>query len=234
MWKRLLLLAALFLPSVACFEIQGTHTLYLAPDGTVVWTVLEDEIRFPASTREARKQEQEDLLDRVVAYEHPAALSMEALYPGSMDARVLREDTPPAILTEAYFPGIDRLYQNLFDLYGVVSNVELTIRGERAHLEIWLWMNDDEEEDEEIEEDETSIDEVQIHSDEILLALIIECRIVLTEGRFIEAEGFEILDEGRAVQPLELETEEAEANNTPLRLSLTWTTRDESSEESNP
>jgi hypothetical protein len=233
MWKRLLLLAALFLPSVACFEIQGTHTLYLAPDGTVVWTVLEDEIRFLAPTPEARRQEQEDFLDRVAAYEHPAALSMGALYPSSLDARVMREEMPPAIFTEAYFPGIDRLYLNLFSLYGAVSTVELKIGEERARLEVLLWpIDDDEEEDEEIEGDEAASDEAasdehETHSDEILLALLLECRIVLTEGRFVEAEGFEIVDGGRAVKPLELEFEEAEANNTPVRLSLTWTTREE-------
>ena len=226
MWKRVLLLAALLAPSVACLEIQGTHTLYLAPDGTVVWTVLEEGIRPGAAT--------EDFLRKVSSHEHQAAVSLEALYPGSLNSRVLREETPQAILTEAHFPGIDRVYQNLFSLYGVVSVVQLQIEEERARLEIVFWVDDDEEEDEEIERDEAADEAIRALRDEILLALFVECRIVLTEGKFIEAKGFEIVDGGRVAKPLGLDTDEAEENNTPITLSLTWTTSGEEHEESSP
>ena len=231
MWKRVLLLAALLVPSTACLEIQGTHTLYLAPDGTVVWTVLEEGIRFDAATEESRRQQEKDFLRKVSSNEHQAAVSLEALYPGSLNSRVLREETPLAILTEAHFPGIDRVYQNLFSLYGVVSVVQLRIEEERARLEIVFWVDDDEEEDEEIERDEAEYEEIRELADEILLALLVECRIVLTEGKFIEAKGFEIVDGGRTAKPLSLDTDEAEENNTPMTLSLTWTTRDEAQEE---
>ena len=60
----------------------------------------------------------------------------------------------------------------------------------------------------------------------VLLALLLDCRIVLTEGRFVDAAGFEILDEGKAVRPLEIDTEEAKNNHRPVTLSLTWTTAD--------
>jgi hypothetical protein len=226
MWKRVLLLAALLAPSVACLEIQGTHTLYLAPDGTVVWTVLEQGIRLNAAT--------EDFLRKVSSNEHQAAVSLEALYPGSLNSRILREETPQAILTEAHFPGIDRVYQNLFGLYGVVSVVQLQIEEERARLEIVFWVDDDEEEEVETERDEAADEAVRALHDEILLALLVECRIVLTEGEFIEAKGFEIVDGGRVAKPLGIDTDEAEENDTPITLSLTWTTSGEAHEESSP
>ena len=235
MWKRLLLLTALLIPSLACFEIQGEHTLYLAPDGTIVWIVLEDEIRFYATTRDARRQQHDEFLDRVTANEHPAALSLEALYPASIRARVLREDTPPAILTEAHFPGIDRLYQNLFGLYRVVSSVQLKVGERHAHLEILFWVDEEEEEEEsDADEPDAAGEEGEGPRDEFLLAPLLECRIVLTEGRFVAAEGFEIVDLGQAAKPLPLETEEAQANNTPVRLSLTWTLGDDGQDEFGP
>lgn len=228
MWKRILLLAVLVGWSVGCLEIQGKHTLYLAPDGTVVWTVLEEEVRFDAMTPESRERLEQEFLDRVASYDHAAAVSLEALYPSSIDARVLRAETPQTILTRAYFPGIDRVYQNLFSLYGAVASAELKIRDDRARLEVVFWLEDeeDEEEIEEGEEDEVDDDDDQPYSDEILLALLSECRIVLTEGKFVDAEGFKIVDGGRAVIPAALDTDEAEEYNTPVKLSLTWTTRE--------
>jgi len=214
MCKRLIMLSivVLLVPSLACLEIQGSHTLYLAADGTVVWSVLEQGIRL---------EQEEEFLDRVADSEHPAALALEALYPGSLTTQVLRQVTPLAILTEAYFPGIDLVFKNLFTLYELPSTVELRIVDERAHLEIRFWMNPDESEEE------------AVH-DAFLLALLVECRIVLTEGKFIEARGFEIVEGGRVAKPTRIDTDEAEENNTPVELFLTWTTRDEPDEESEP
>lgn len=214
MCKRLIMLSivVLLVPSLACLEIQGSHTLYLAADGTVVWSVLEQGIRL---------EQEEEFLDRVADSEHPAALALEALYPGSLTTQVLRQVTPLAILTEAYFPGIDLVFKNLFTLYELPSTVELRIVDERAYLEIRFWMNPDESEEE------------AVH-DAFLLALLVECRIVLTEGKFIEARGFEIVEGGRVAKPTRIDTDEAEENNTPVELFLTWTTRDEPDEESEP
>ena len=213
MWKRLLTLTALVAVTAGCFEIQGKHTLYLAPDGTVTWTVLEEEIRFDAETREARRNEEEGFLGSVLAGEHGAAVSLAGLYPSTLNSRVLRDETPQAILTEARFPGIDRVYQNLFDLYGGLGTAELESGEDRTRLVITIWPAED-------DEDESGEDgEPEGVSAKILFALLIECRIVLTEGTFVEAVGFEILDGGRAAKPTQIEFED---DATPLVLSLTW------------
>lgn len=215
MCKRLIMLSMVLLlvPSLACLEIQGSHTLYLSADGTVIWSVLEQGIRV---------EQEEDFLDRVSGSEHIAARALEVLYPSSLTTRVLREESPQAILTEAHYPGIDRVFQNLFTFYELPAYVELRIEEERAHLEIRFWMNTDESE----EEDPNDAYDV------FLLALFVECRIVLTEGEFIEARGFEIIEGGKVAKPTDIDTDEAEENNTPVELFLTWTTRDEPDEES--
>jgi hypothetical protein len=219
-----MLLAVLVGSTTACFEIEGRHVLYLSPDGAVTWTVLEEEIRIDADSGEGRTEKEEEFLDRVVTGEHVAAVSLGALYPSSVHGRILRDETPQAILTEARYPGIDRVYQNLFDLYGVAASTELTVEEDRTRLRIAFWPQDYEEDE---EDDGSSDDEPgRSHSDEILLALILDCRIVLTEGRFLEGRGFEILDGGTAARPAELDTDEAEDENRPVTLSLTWTNGD--------
>jgi hypothetical protein len=232
MWKRLFIfwIVVLLVPSVGCLEIQGTHTLYLAPDGSVVWSILEEEIRVGGTTRESRRRMESDLLDRVAGSEHEAARALEALYPGSLTARVLREQRPQSVLTEAYFPAIDDLFRNLFSLYEVPATVDLEVSDDRVRLDIRFWMNSEEDDEEETRDDPTDDDEATDLYDRFLLALLVECRIVLTEGKFVEAHGFEIVEGGRAAKTTRIDTDEAEENDTPVELLLTWTRRDEAEE----
>lgn len=221
MRKRLLMLAVLVATTTGCFEIQGKHTLYLTPDGTLTWTVLEEEIRLNDATGEEEALTADEFLDLVAANRHDAAITLAALHPSSLNNRILREEPPQAIVTEAHFPGIDRVYQNFFDLLEIPASAELRIEEERTRMEatFWVWS----EEPEEPEEG----DELRQVNGEILLALLCECRIVLTEGRFVEAVNFEIVEGGRVAIPIDFDTTEAEENNTPIVLSLTWTVEPE-------
>jgi hypothetical protein len=207
--------------TVGCLEIPGKHVLYLEPDGAVTWTVLEEEIRFDGASREARLRQEEEFLDLVAAGEHPAGVALGALYPRLLDSRALRAETPPTVWTEASYPGIDLVYRNLFDLMGMPAVVELELEEDRTRLLITAWPGEDSE-----DESESDGDEYEDGTLDMLLALFVECRVVLTEGKFVSAEGFKIIDDGRVAQPIEVDTEEAEENNTPVTLSLTWTTGD--------
>jgi hypothetical protein len=219
----------LLLPSLGCLEILGTHTLYLEPEGAVTWVVLEAEVRVDGTTREERRREERRLLDRVVEHEHPAALALERMYPAWLSARLLREDRPLAVYTEAFYPAIDDLYRNLFALYGVPATVSLEIEDELARLDIALWYEEEESPDDgeppsapdsnpQTEADEEVPQEVEAY----VLALLAECRIVLTEGAFVEARGFEIVDDGRVAKPTKLPEREQEDAG-PVRLWLAWT-----------
>lgn len=217
MRKRSLILAVLVATSLGCFEIQGKHTIYLEPDGTVTWSVLEEEIRLDGETLEERRRAADEFLDLVAANGHAAAVSLAALHPSSLNTRILREEAPQAILTEAHFPGIDRVYQNLYDLYDLPALAELESDEDRTRLRIWMWKGGEDEDEPDGSEESERV------SLEILAALIGECRIVLTEGRFVEATGFEILQNGRVAVPADFETtEEQDEGYVPVVLSLTW------------
>jgi hypothetical protein len=204
---KILLLVALVAGSAACFEIRGTHTLYLDPDGSVTWAVFEEEIRLEDEPQET---------DR---WRYRSADTIQSLYPGTLTVLPVREREPMAIYTEADFPGIDVLYRNLFSLFEMVARVELEVGEDGGHLVMWVWVDDEEELD---EEEEAEAEDERSQLDEILLAPLVDCEIVLTEGWFVAAEGFEILPGRRAVKPDSPDTEEAEENGTPIRMSLTW------------
>jgi hypothetical protein len=220
MIRRMMLPVVLMGLAAGCLEIQGEHTLYLEPDGAVTWSVLQEEIRFDAEDPEARSREKRAFLKSVAAATHPAAVALALLHPATLEGRVLREETPQTVLTEARFPGIDRVYQNLFDLYRVPASAVLDVGKNRSRLAVSFWLDGSE-----------SGDHIEDASEEILLALLLDCRIVLTEGEFVAASGFEILDGGKVAKPLEIDTEEAEENGTPIVLSLTWKTDEASDDE---
>jgi len=216
MRKRLLMLVVLVATTVGCFDIQGKHTVYLEPDGTVTWTVLEEEIRHDGETPEARRRAADAFLDLVAANRHDAAVSLAALHPSSLNTRILREEAPQAILTEAHFPGIDRLHQNLFDLYRILATAELEIDEERGRLEIWVWPAP---EDVEEPPDREELERMSA----ILLGLLAECRIILTEGKFVDAVGFEIEPDGKVAVPTGDDGgEEEDEEYMPVVLSLSW------------
>jgi hypothetical protein len=219
---RIVSTVALLLATPSCFEVQGTHTLYLDPGGQLVWSVLEQEVRFDDTDDGTREQLQRGFLERVVRYENTAARALAALHPGTLTTRVLREDTPPAILTDAYFPGIDGVYANLFALYEVPGSARLSVEGDLVRLDVVFWPAPEEDEEQDTEENETR-DRIDEAYDAILFALFVDCRIVLTEGKFVEARGFEIVDSGTTAVPDSWDSDEEEERNTPVELYLVWT-----------
>jgi len=222
MKKQLLVVStvALLLAAPACFEVQGTHTLYLDPEGQLVWSVLEQEVRFDDTDDGTKDRLEREFLERVARYENTAAMALATLHPSTLTTQMLREDTPPAILTDAYFPGIDRVYANLFALYEVPGSASLSVGDDLVRLDIVFWPVREEDEEPDTERDETR-DRVDEAYDAILLALFVDCRIVLTEGEFVEAQGFEIVDFGKTAKPDSWESDEE--TDAPVELYLVWT-----------
>jgi hypothetical protein len=96
-----------------------------------------------------------------------------------------------------------------------LATAELETEEDRSRLLITIWPEADDE------DQSSEDDEVEGVSDEIALAVLVECRIVLTEGRFVDAVGFEIVDGGRAVKLAEVDFDDEDSGK-PLVLSLTW------------
>ena len=141
----------------------------------------------------------------------PAPAATSLLAPAALDARIVRAEPPFAVQTEARFAAIDDVFRDVLDLFEIPAIVELREEDGLARLRITAWPDEMPDENKNLEAEEPAAG--------ILLALFLECRIVLAEGSFVEARGFEILDGGSAARPVDNDEEE------PAIFELSWTTR---------
>lgn len=210
--RRLLPVLSLVLLAGGCLIKETTHTLYIEPDDSVTWTVLEREIRSDSTDASERRKEEGAFLAAVQAAEHPVALAFDRLDPHSMETRILRDRAPFAVATEARLGRIDHTLQDWFDGLGLDGDAQLESRGRERTLSIVLRLSEEEPE-----------------GDETLAALVEEIgayRLVLSEGRFHDATGFELSKDERIATPLELTDEvleEAQRTNGTIEFALAWT-----------
>ena len=214
MRMKVMLMLTIVLPaclaSVGCIEKEVDHTLYLDPDGAVTWVVLEREIRSTSKDPRERAEEEQEVLDLWAKNEHPMAIALGELHPLSLDCQLVRAERPFMIVTSARFPQVDDALQGLYGEMGVRNEATLERSAEKTRMEWKLWTG--EIDDEEVEVFEASLTE--------------ELKFVLTRGRFLEAEGFEISSDG-SVAVIEFDEEIAADESEILTLSLTWTAQEE-------
>ena len=116
-------------------------------------------------------------------------------------------------LTDARFARVDRVIARLFEELGLRGEATLTVSGQETTLSVALDLSS-------LEDDPDPEPESPVTA---LVEDLERYRFVLTEGRFVSATGFAILDDETAALPRELPSEVLEARGV-LRLSLTWRT----------
>jgi hypothetical protein len=205
---------ALTLVAGGCLIEETDTNLYLDPDGGLTITHLQQNVRSDEKSPEARALEEEAFLGRVQAGGHDVALALYTLGPEWLDTRVLREERPYTVETTARFDSIERVYRTFLDRLGLPGGVELSRDGDVTRLVVELRGLDA------LLEEES--DEWPREVDTLATLLLTEDRIELTDGVFVEAEGFEI-DGPRAV-PVEIDEEVITGHGASLRIVLGWTT----------
>jgi len=192
-----------------CLVGETTHTIYLSPDGSVVWTVLERDVRSDDGSPESREQEEGRYVVAVRAGEHDAARGLQALGAAGLATRVVRGERPFTVWTEGSFSSADELVRTVLDALRAEGSVAMWTDDAGSHLEVVLpW---DQEADDEPDED--VID---------LVASADKLRIVLTEGRFTDAVGFSLSDDGSTAVPETADEETARAAGGRVIYALTW------------
>ena len=192
-----------------CIVGETSHRIYIEPGGLVQWVVLETELRSNADTPERRANEEARLVESVVVDDHPVRRAFELL--GAQDSRseLLRDRRPYAVWTEARFRSVEEVVREALYWLGIRGEVSFTTIDGISRLQVWLPPDQDDE----------VVDESVLN----LVADLEDYRIVLTEGRFVEAMGFELEEEGRVAvpkAPIEQDDDRAAA---PLVLVLAWT-----------
>jgi len=212
------------IPMIAAVLLQGcivketTHTLYLEPDGSLTWMVLEHAVRSDAGTAEDRAREEAGFLAAFEAEEHQAAEALRALRPWALESRMLRDRRPYTILTTARFSDPSVVLQDLMDLTGIRSSAVLERDGDSMRLVIAFPLDD--------EGDPITFelpDEGMVHI--CLLDAFLEWEFRLSEGRFLDTEGFEVTN-GRAV-PLNPDEDFETEPGGEIRYVLAWSVEED-------
>jgi len=207
-----LVLAAAMFGTTGCLVKQTTHTIHLSPDGTVDWVVIEREIRSDERDPAERAREEQQYLAAARLGTHPVGEAFALLAPTDVQTLVYRDRRPFLVVTRARFTRVDWLGQRVLERSGVPgeSRLEAVPGGMK-----WTFVAGPEPPDDETADSEGGplgalIEDVNAY------------RIILTEGRFVDAVGFTIVDDGTGAVPEDSEDDAPEPER--VVLSLTWTT----------
>jgi hypothetical protein len=170
-----------------CLRKEVGQTIYLGPSGAV-WTVIERDVRSDEKDPAARIGEEQDYVLAARAGQHGVARAFRSLGAGSVTTTWLRRERPYSVMTEARFADVRQLALAILREAKAQGDVTLTRDGCRTKFGMRVNLEAGTE-----SEDGSPLD--------ALLSDLETYRIVLTEGRFISADGFEILDEGSIAVP---------------------------------
>ncbi|MCP3981950.1 MAG: hypothetical protein GY716_21820 [bacterium] len=190
-----------------CLRKETTHTLYLDPDGSLHWSVLERDVRSDEKDLADRIAEEQEWLQAASAGAHPVAEALRLLGARRVDAHMVRSERPYAAWTEGWFSTLEQPARRFLEELQLSGDARLTVDGETTTFRLQL----------DSTEPGSGVDE-----ESPLIALIEDAehyRVVLTSGRFVEAEGFE-LDDADTVAVLAWPQEDDSASR--RTLSLSW------------
>ena len=193
------------LPVSACLRKEVRQTLYLSPSG-VAWTVVESQVRSDEERAIERIAEEHDYFLAASAGAHPVARAFQRLGAQSVQTTWLRRERPYSVVTEARFTDLRQLALAILRDAHVQGDASLVRNGCRSSFMTRVDLASPPSAD-----DDEALDG--------LLSDLDTYRLVLTEGRFVAADGFRITDDGTTAIPNPGKADE----NGLLTLRLVWT-----------
>jgi len=211
MTKKLSIILITTALTLGCLEGDLEHTIYLDPDGSATWMVLEKEIR--SGSGDLATEETEFL----VPYrngEYHVAEALTGLGAVSVETELLRAERPYWVLTTARFLAVDAMLKRFLDEFDQTAAESWIERiGDERRLVVRYTPDQDEDKDKDDGEAKEHHDLNALLDDEL--------RIFLTSGKFVEAHGFEISN-GCVATPVEISENDIDTDGSVM-LSLTWT-----------
>ncbi|HKW02995.1 MAG TPA: hypothetical protein VJN96_24430 [Vicinamibacterales bacterium] len=206
-------LVATLLVTTGCLIKDTTETWYLGPAGSVTWVVTESDVRSDAQAAVDRQNEETTFRLAVERQDHPVARAFKAL--GFTDVRtaVLRRDAPFAVRTEARGLPIGELGLRILQRSGLMGNSTLARDGNT-----WVWN---------FTARDPHAPDVTAAVDEDVAALVNDLgqlKVVLIDGRFENASGFELSADRRVATIKDLDGRDVApgGDDSVISLRLTW------------
>ncbi len=214
MLKRLgLVVIGAAVMTAGCLKKETAHTLYISPDHEVAWVAIEADVRSDAEEALERFGEEGDYLAAAAGGRHPVAKALASLAPGAVvSTQLLRDERPFRVQTDARVGPIDRVMQRLFESSGVPADVRFTRHAASVTLAVQF--------DFSVPLSETN------HPASVLLEDLGSFKLVLTEGRFVAATGWDISGDVALISREWLDrVEKAYGASRPMDLTLSWERR---------
>ena len=189
--------------SAGCLQMQKGHTLYVAANGTVSWTVVEADVRSDDGDPAKAAGEEHDYITRARAGNHSVANAFARLQALNVTTQIVRDRRPFTVVTTAHFPSLQVLGQRLIDAMGLDASSVLTDDGTQSR---WTLTIRSDEAAESTSGDLTTLVDEPWH-------------VVLESGRFVDAQNVRIAHEQRAILNQDCEDPKP---GTPLVWSLSW------------
>lgn len=213
--RKGILAIVIALCTAGCLRKEMTTTWYLDSDLTVVWSVLERDVRSDSDSPDGRKRVEGEYAIEARQQNQPVARGLRQLGPSSVRVRMLRDKVPFTVATDATFPSLKVLGERLLGRLGLqgYSSVAATKDGYE-----WTFSIDPQSV---MNEDGVDEDFSALFDSEVI-------KVALSEGRFVETNQVELSDDRRIasfpirdlVDGLEKHTGEA-----PTVFVLRWTDR---------
>lgn len=189
--------------STGCLQKDVTQTIYISPE-SVTWSVIEKDVRSDEKTPVERIAEEHDYFLAATAGTHPVALAFRQLGAQTVSTTWLRRNRPYTVMTAARFSSLEQILKAVLRDAQMQGDVAAVRTGCETRLTVRV-----------------DLSAGPAAGDSALDALIgnaDEYRLVLTEGRFVSADGFAISGDGMVAV--------ADAGKAPegeiLTLGLSW------------
>jgi hypothetical protein len=181
---RNLVVCSFALLAAGCLQKETDHTLYLAPDGSVTWTTTEARVYSDEEEPSARSSEEQQYLSAARAGTHRVGMGLAVLGPdGPVRTLVVRDERPFTVVTEARFGSVASLLERLFFEAGLHVQVRGKGGAEEGSLEVTF---------------DFGVETAERESPAaVLLEDLDDLSFEMTDGRFVESDGFELSSGGR-------------------------------------
>jgi hypothetical protein len=204
MISRVLTVMAMAAVLTGCLREGVSHTIYLGPSG-VIWSAIELDVRSDERLPADRLREEHDFELAAGAGTHPIAKALQRLGGRSVTTTWLRRERPFSVMTEARFADARELVRAVLRDAETQGDVTLLADGCQTKLTIRVNL-------------ESGPESHGDHAVDALFTDLARYRFVLTEGRFISADGFVLEDDETVAIP----DEKKSATDGILTLALTW------------
>jgi hypothetical protein len=187
-----------------CLQKEVTQTIYVAPSGAV-WSAIERDVRSDENEPADRLREEHDYFLAASAGNQPMAEAFRRLGARSVTTTWLRRERPYSVMTEARFTDVRELAMAVLRDIQARGDVSLVREGCQTRFSV------------RVDLDSRPASHVDSAMEELLPDLD-TYRFVLTEGRFVSGDGFEIRENGAIAVPDMTKT----AADGILTLALNW------------